>query len=250
MNRIMTTLLRIGISVGMLCLVPMGRPASAQEQKASFATVTGTVAYLQRSALPPNATLRVRLEDVSRQDVAAPLISEVVLPTGGKQVPLAFALPYRSADILAQHRYQVRATLLVKDKMLFTTTRAYPVITGDAPSDVTIVVQPVAPPPMRTPAGAPSRLSFVDTVWKVRASRQASTGQIYVFLSEGTLVMASRTGKPSLGSWTYKNGLFTMTEEGQRYKVDILKLTPGEFRIKSNNPGEPVMMTLVPARGD
>ncbi len=152
--------------------------------------------------------------------------------------------PYRSTDIVAQHRYQVRATLLVNDKMLFTTTRAYPVLTGGAPSDVAIVVQPVA----RTSPSAPSRLSFVNTVWEVRSSRQVSPGQLYVFLSEGTLVIASRNGKPAFGSWTYKNRVFTMTEEGRRYTVDIVTLTPSEFRVKIRNPGEPVEMTLVPAR--
>jgi hypothetical protein len=99
------------------------------------------------------------------------------------------------------------------------------------------------------PAGAPSSTSFKNTVWEVRTSRQVSPGQLYVFLSEGTLVVASRNGKPALGSWTYKDGVLTMTEEGRSYKVDIVKLGPGELRIRMRNPGSPVEMTLVPARG-
>ena len=39
---------------------------------------------------------------------------------------------------------------------------------------------------------------------------------------------------------------FTMAEEGVPYKVDVLKLSKDEFRIRSNNPGEPVEITLVP----
>jgi uncharacterized lipoprotein YbaY len=38
---------------------------------ATTATVTGTVTYLERIALPPDATVAVRLLDISRQDVAA-----------------------------------------------------------------------------------------------------------------------------------------------------------------------------------
>lgn len=38
-----------------------------------------------------------------------------------------------------------------------------------------------------------------------------------------------------------------MVEEGIHYKVDVLKFSKDEFRISSNNPGEPVEITLVPA---
>ena len=45
--------------------------------------VTGTVDYRERMALPPDAVVEVRLSDVSRQDVAAPVIAETtVLPEG------------------------------------------------------------------------------------------------------------------------------------------------------------------------
>jgi putative lipoprotein len=43
--------------------------------------VTGTVAYCERVALPPDAVVEVRLSEVSRQDVTAPVIAETtVLP--------------------------------------------------------------------------------------------------------------------------------------------------------------------------
>lgn len=243
MNRNIAAFMMVG-TVGMVCLAVAGRSARGQEQQAPFGMVTGTVAHRQRIALPPDTKLRVRLEDVSRQDVAARLISEVTLPTASKQVPLAFVLPFRRADIDAQHRYQVRATLVAGDEMMFTTTSAYPVLTQGTPSDVAIVVQSVAPRPA---AVTPSR--FVDRVWKVRTSRQVAPGQLYTFLTGGTLVIASRTSKPALGSWSYKSGILTITEEGRPYKVDIIRLIPGEFRLKIRGPGTPVEMTLVPASG-
>ena len=39
----------------------------------------------------------------------------------------------------------------------------------------------------------------------------------------------------------------TLVEEGIPYKVDILRLSRDEFRIRSNNPGEPVEIRFVPA---
>ncbi len=92
-----------------------------------------------------------------------------------------------------------------------------------------------------------SAVSFVNKVWRVRESSGVAPGQLYVFLSEGTLVMASPNGKPAFGTWKYEGGALTMIEEGIPYKTDILKLSKDEFRIRSNNPGGAVEITLVPA---
>lgn len=91
-----------------------------------------------------------------------------------------------------------------------------------------------------------SAVSFVDKVWRVSNSSSVAPGTLYVFLSEGTLVITSPNSKPALGRWKYEDGSFTMVEEGVPYKVDVLKLSKDEFRIRSNNPGEPVEITLVP----
>jgi hypothetical protein len=94
---------------------------------------------------------------------------------------------------------------------------------------------------------ADSAVSSVDKVWRVRESSSVALGTLYVFLSEGTLVITSSNSKPALGRWKYEDGALTMVEEGISYKVDILKLSKDEFRIRNNNPGEPVEITLVPA---
>ncbi len=88
---------------------------------------------------------------------------------------------------------------------------------------------------------------FVNRVWSVASSSSVAPGTLYVFLSEGTLLVASPHGKPALGTWKYEGGALTMVEEGRPYRTDILKLSAEEFRIRSNNPGEPVEIGLVPA---
>ncbi len=66
-------------------------------------------------------------------------------------------------------------------------------------------------------------------------------------LSEGTLVVTSPNGTPTLGTWSTNGGTLTMVEEGLSYQVDILRLSETEFRIRSNNPGGSVEIRLVPA---
>lgn len=102
-------------------------------------------------------------------------------------------------------------------------------------------------PPEHSEEKRGSAPSFVNQVWRVRESSAVAPGTLYVFLGEGTLVITSPDSKPALGKWKYESGALTMIEEGIAYKVDILKSSANEFKIKSNNPGEPVEITLVPA---
>lgn len=113
-------------------------PAAAQS------AVTGTVTYRQRIALPPDAVVRVQLQDTSRADAPAATLGEQVIETMGRQVPFSFSIPYDSAAINPSGRYTVRARIeSPTGQLLWTSTQAYPVITGGNPtSDIEIVVQP------------------------------------------------------------------------------------------------------------
>ena len=107
-------------------------------------TVTGTVIYRQKIALPPDAVVAVTLADVSRADAPYIVIGQQVIETKGKQVPFPFAIPYDASKIDENHSYTVRAT--IKDgsgKLLFTSDTVMPVITRDSPTeDIEIVVVP------------------------------------------------------------------------------------------------------------
>src|SRR6185503_9542832 len=108
------------------------------------------------------------------------------------------------------------------------------------------------PEPSRSTAAAPTPapatpVTFVNTVWQVAESNAVAPGQLYVFLSEGTLVIASKTGKPSLGTWSNAEGNLTMVEEGIPYQVEQLDLSRDAFRIRIHNPGEPVEIRFVRA---
>lgn len=106
--------------------------------------VTGTVTYLQRSALPSTAVIEVTMSDVAIQDVAAPVLSTQRIEADGNQVPFPYELPYDPAQIVRKHTYAVRATIKDGDKLLFISTQQYPVITrGNPTSNVEIVVSPV-----------------------------------------------------------------------------------------------------------
>jgi putative lipoprotein len=110
-----------------------------------------------RMALPPDASVDVRLEDVSLADAPAKVLAENVFAVAGKQSPIPFQLPYNASEIQPSHQYVVRASISVGNKLIFTTTEAYPVITNRAPTKIELVLKPVGATPA-TVAVAPNSL--------------------------------------------------------------------------------------------
>jgi hypothetical protein len=89
--------------------------------------------------------------------------------------------------------------------------------------------------------------SFVNRVWRVAGSSSVQLGTLYTFLSEGTLVIASPHNRPAFGTWSREGEGLVMVEESLHYPVDILAATADTFAIRMHNPGEPVLITFVPA---
>lgn len=95
------------------CAVPPPQEgATMPDAPSGMVTLNGTALYRERIALPPDARLIVRINDVSRMDAPAPVIAETEIATQGKQVPLAFSLRYDPARIAARGRYGVSARIL------------------------------------------------------------------------------------------------------------------------------------------
>jgi len=105
------------------------------------ATVKGRIVYRQRIALSPHAVVTVRLEDVSKMDVAATVIAETTLNNPG-QVPIAFALPYDPSRIEPGHRYALRVRIEEEGQLRFINTRSVPLPSATDTPD--ILVEPVS----------------------------------------------------------------------------------------------------------
>ena len=93
------------------------------------ARVNGTVTWRERMAVPPDATVTVRLQDVSRMDAPAVVMAEQTIATEGRQPPYAFELALDTAAIDPGKRYTVSARAEQKGQLLFINDTAYPVMT-------------------------------------------------------------------------------------------------------------------------
>jgi putative lipoprotein len=107
------------------------------------ARVTGTVTYLQRVALPPEAVIKVQLLDVSRADAPAAVLGEQVITAGGRQVPFAFEIAYDPARIDPRMTYAVSARIEEGGRLRFVSDQRHAVITRGAPSQVDLVLKAV-----------------------------------------------------------------------------------------------------------
>lgn len=71
---------------------PVDRPLTA------LRTVTGTVTFRERIALPPGAVVTVRVVDVSRADAPATVLAATAITVEG-QVPVPFTVTVDAADV-------------------------------------------------------------------------------------------------------------------------------------------------------
>ena len=135
MYKMISLLAILGVTVSLSACTSSASTGSA---------VTGTVTYLQRIALPADAVLTVRIEDVSRADAPADVMGEQVIETKGAQVPIAFSVAYDADKIEDNHTYSLRVR--IEDgsgKLLFINDTSVPVITqGNPVQDIEVVVVP------------------------------------------------------------------------------------------------------------
>jgi putative lipoprotein len=123
-----------------------GTNQAVSSSSSSQNTVSGNVVYRERIALPPDAAIEVKVQDISASN-APKTIAETVFAPEGKQVPIPFQLSYNPADVNPAHRYQVSANISVNGKPMFITRTPLWVITQGAKSQVDILLQQAATQP-------------------------------------------------------------------------------------------------------
>lgn len=84
-------------------------------------TIRGSVTYLQRIALPPDASVQVRLVELAADGTAAETIAETEFDPGTRQVPIDFELGYAQSSIERNANYGMEAEILSAGEVFFRT---------------------------------------------------------------------------------------------------------------------------------
>ncbi len=74
-------------------------------------TVTGSITYRERIALPPTAQVEITLADVSLADAPSTTIAQQAFTADGRQVPFAFSLTVDQRRLDPRHSYAVSARI-------------------------------------------------------------------------------------------------------------------------------------------
>jgi putative lipoprotein len=104
-------------------------------------TVSGSVSYLQRIALPPTAVIQVQLLDDSPTDAHSKIVIEEKITLGDRQVPVPFELKFDPSTIDPKHSYSVSAAILMDGNPRFLTDVVHPVLTRGYPSHVELILK-------------------------------------------------------------------------------------------------------------
>jgi len=136
------TLVRLfGFLIACLVCLPACQTGGSNSGPSS---VTGTVTYRERIALPPNSTIEVRLLDVTEAGKPATVIAEQVIDGPGS-VPVKFSLRFNPARIDPDHRYNVSARIINGGMLLWMSDASNPVITQGHPTTANVLVVRATP---------------------------------------------------------------------------------------------------------
>lgn len=129
------------VAVLFLPLLLLATLVPAAGTAAAGATVSGTLASLDRKALGPDAVALISIVDQQASDEAGALVGWQRVD--GAQLPLAFAVPYDKAAIDPTHSYAIFASVVDGSRTL-QSVEPVPVITGGPTSGVDVLVSPLS----------------------------------------------------------------------------------------------------------
>ena len=159
-------LLRLKVLLGALLLMALASPALPAP-----ATLSGSVTYVERIALPEDAELHLQLIDQNNPGAPPRLDARAAIGAAG-QVPLNFSLAFDDQIILPDHSYAIIAEISSGGRLWFRNFEAYGVapLAPVAPVEVTVsfvgqvTTETLTPAENEMPATEPA-LPILGVVW-------------------------------------------------------------------------------------
>ena len=123
--------------VGLLVLLACGCATSTPVEK--MERLTGTVTYLQRIAMPPDAVVEVKLVEV-QQGANKTIVEKRI--TNPSAVPVSFTLVYDPRAVHPGRQYVVQARILANGKPWYVTQTVNHQMSGGRIAHADVILQP------------------------------------------------------------------------------------------------------------
>jgi len=235
----------IAITIAITTASTVSLLALALTFPARAGSLSGTAAYRERIALPPDAVFEAVLIDAAIADAPARELGRVRLQPAG-QPPFRFTIPYRDGDVTPAGRYSVRATVRQGERLLFTTDTFTPVLSGgpNQPLSLKLVAVQTGRPPLtsfplgRLPASWRGDMAFAGgrTRWQVDLSADGSFQLRQTFLDR-----PAPNRFDDIGRWRIEPGSNRLVLRGGREAPLFFQpLEGGAALAKLDLQGEPL----------
>lgn len=83
-----------------------------------------------------------------------------------------------------------------------------------------------------------ARATFTSKVWARADSTGKANGDRFTFLNDGTFIITSPCGRPTMGRWAREGGKLQIYENGSTLDVTIESLTANKLRMKVDRWGD------------
>lgn len=144
--------------------------------------ITGQATYRERISLSPQATLTVRLRDVTYPQWQNVVVAQQVVRADG-QPPIRFAMDIDQQAIYPDHRYALDAWLADQNRLIFQTPTSLPITLSGNPRPVELALTRVGAQPPSNPYLA-GQLDQLKTWYRNYLKREPTAQELAAWQSQ------------------------------------------------------------------
>ncbi len=143
-------------------------------------SITGTITYRDRSALPRDAVATVELREVLRSDLRPVTIARQTI-SPATRMPISFSIDYDPTEIDSRRTYVIDAEITAAGRQIYAMRQSAPIFNGRPSTDVQLLVESTA-------TGGPGtnrneQLAQITTWFRDYLRREPRAQELYVWES-------------------------------------------------------------------
>ena len=143
-------------------------------------SITGTITYRDRSALPRDAVATVELREVLRSDLRPVTIARQTISPASR-VPISFSIEYDPSEIDSRRTYVIDANITAAGRQIYAMRQSAPIFNGRPSTNVQLLVESTA-------TGGPvtnrnEQLAQISTWFREYLRREPRAQELFVWQS-------------------------------------------------------------------